>query len=631
MNRFPLRRSFTAAGLCILFAFARPSAAADHGLLAALPQDTVVAARSIRAEEAKFIERSWAKVWMAVEEAKVIDDTWALLIQQMQGPDRAKLTAAVDAAKAKLSTVNWADLVAREYVGAIAFNTVAIEAITADPEITQQAVLSAYLPSVALLFRVEEADLATRISELTGLLEALQALDPAKLTLTSKQHLDASWNELEIEGVVQIVVTGYGNAVIVGFNRYLAEEALIRLNGTETEKLLTTAPRFVELSEKLPTPETAFSYTDVTLLLDTLQHTVVTLAKNAPHTDDNVVPILDRIFKELRLLDRGASSTRIEANSELSEAIWVTADGWDTTILGRAMQAQQPFDDFARFVPAKAQSFSAATTFDLVILYDGVVDLIVEFEPTAKKQIADMEATIKKELGVSLREDILGWIGGEVVSVIMPNSVGLPQQAMLLRVKDEQKALDVIALALDKLQVALKQSGQQLNVGASRGKLGEADFVTVRHPMLFMAQINGIVIGTVDGWLLISPSEDLAEEVLLTMKGEKDTIAKSPRFIQEGTVAPEPAQMVAFMDLSNEGQLFAQQLGVLPLTAMMLPANDPNSATARTFFGILGKLSSAAMALDFRSSRSAAVWKDADQNYWHSRAALTYKESALKN
>ena len=97
---------------------------------------------------------------------------------------------------------------------------------------------------------------------------------------------------------------------------------------------------------------------------------------------------------------------------------------------------------FLKWVPKDIASLSA-TSLDIASIYDGLVGAIKAYNPEQADQLLGMLKEQEKMFGLSLKDDLFGVFGDQVVwwSMGVQNFMSAPEGAMLLKIKDQDKLL----------------------------------------------------------------------------------------------------------------------------------------------------------------------------------------------
>jgi hypothetical protein len=100
------------------------------------------------------------------------------------------------------------------------------------------------------------------------------------------------------------------------------------------------------------------------------------------------------------------------------------------------------------FLPEDTLLLTASNSIDFAQIWDGWQKNLETQNPDQSKAIADGVASFEKDSGLKIKEDILALLGEEVCFAVTNIDMGglfpFPHVAILAKVKDEQKALDVM-------------------------------------------------------------------------------------------------------------------------------------------------------------------------------------------
>lgn len=105
--------------------------------------------------------------------------------------------------------------------------------------------------------------------------------------------------------------------------------------------------------------------------------------------------------------------------------------------------------DFLRWVPKDVASFEAFT-FDLAAIYDAIEAGLKAYDEEFAAHVLGQLAHYEEQIGVNLKEDLVGAVGNEFMMWSMPSAglMSTPELSVLIKIKDEQrllKALQTIA------------------------------------------------------------------------------------------------------------------------------------------------------------------------------------------
>jgi hypothetical protein len=96
-------------------------------------------------------------------------------------------------------------------------------------------------------------------------------------------------------------------------------------------------------------------------------------------------------------------------------------------------------------VPKDAVSFSASR-FDVSSVYATIEDGLEAYDPEIAQLVLQFVAAFEEELGVSIKNDLFGALGDEIVTWSMPMAAfgTAPELAVLVKVRDQEKLLATV-------------------------------------------------------------------------------------------------------------------------------------------------------------------------------------------
>jgi hypothetical protein len=610
--------------VAVVAATPRPALAADPSLLESVPGGAALAVHCKASAKDDFLEAYWADVFAAFQESGVLESAIDFVSAQAKAEDLQQFNSVMENVQELLFAVQWQDMISREVVYAMGWPYGDDELIVTAPDGEE---VPRMWPSQYAMFRLANADSAkenaTALAEILRALEGLAADDDIKI-VASDSH-GAHWEALSVGGVFDLGVAQRGSLVAVYWDDALLSESFALMAGESDNAPLAKSDRFTSIIERLPAADTQTSYVDVTAILDAVQRGFSTAyelnaAKDAD--DELVFEALNWFFDNFSGVDRAASTTRFEGHRQIVEELAIAAPGHADTVLGKILGEQRAFQDFHKFVPKDVKSFNVSSGFSPLRAYEGIADFVGRF-PGGEEGLQGLEQMFEMIAGMKIREDLLGWIGGEAVSVVFPTAMMQPgEQAMLLGLRDTDKALDAIEKGVKQIDNLLAMQGMApLKRKAAPGELGKQGFVLITHPQ-FEAMGASLVMGVDQDFLLVGTAKAL-EKVSQTMNGKAPTILDNQRFKDEGVLPQGPATSVSFADVSEEAANVAMALNMTGMLAMMIPPNDPDAEVGRQLLAMLQRLAPVAQKFDFFKTTASATTFDGTA--WHKISATTYK------
>ncbi len=334
--------------------------------------------------------------------------------------------------------------------------------------------------------------------------------------------------------------------------------------------------------------------------------------------------LVDRAMGIPGMFDYVATVSYTEGHSVHSEEIIALVPGASQNPFYPVFGKRPPVQDFDRFIPKEATSFSVSGGIDLLALYKFLEDSVRDFGPEGATALAKWEG-IQEEKNFNVRKDLLSWVQGDSVTVTIPQPMGVAT-VFMLRVNDTETANAKLNAALASIASGMQDLAKHNPMlGAFAPQVSPATDGRLPGFQNVMIAMNPLVCGAADGHLIIGTSADAVATCLETARGDHPGIRKNETFMAEGLIPKGDFRSVSFVDERNFGKNLATGVGMMALTGGMAVASIPDPEVkqlATKLLGILGKLSPVLAKLDFYKSSATAVTFNGKQ--WHSHGVTNY-------
>jgi hypothetical protein len=573
-----------------------------------VPADSVVYVHSAHNPKSEFINKHWAGVFQAVGAAGIDQEIKNLALAHIEDQQqKASFSQAWDGVARQLGQVRWSELGGRECAFYVRLKP-AFE--------------------LGCLFRPTPESVEPNVQALTSLLKTVVALPPEPL-----QVIEADLNGVKtwsagVDGAA-LAVLHKGEIIGIVAGRMGAQPCAQMLAGSGEASSMAASSRLKQALEPLPRPEDALAFIDFGATLGTLRNFLTGMMPPQTEQQPQEMKMTLSLLEQFDVIDYLAAVERTEGLASLTHQRVQLLEGAAGKPLIRAFTANKPIEDYARFVPATATGFTATSGCDTGILYQAALDFVRDKVPGGPEHLKSWEDT-QADIGFNVRQDLISWMDGRVLSVTMPPAVQTGMSGndfvLMLKARDAKMAISKINGWLDQLNAALSDSkspsggiGALIITPASDVKA--EGFKSVTHPMVAMMMVS-LTYGIHEDWLVLGSSSSAINKCLETARGQGARFVDSERYKKEGLAASGAAN-VSFTDLSNLGQELSMGLQMMQMTAMFIPMT-PENAPLRSLFGVLSRLAPAAARMDFMlSESSAAEWQG---NGWTLLTKTTYRE-----
>jgi hypothetical protein len=558
--------------------------------------------------EREFLNAHWAEVWEAVVQSGVGTEFKNLVVSGMNESERASFEEGWGTISKIFHSVRWNDLIHHE----IAFGERR----------------SGLVPDIMFLCRPAEETLAENVKGLASIMTTLAGLDEKLHIVESTIDGVRVW-ALEIpDAPIGFYLIHRQDVVGIIMGRDAVHDVIALMTGKPDKQPIVKSARYRQALEQIQPPQFSVTFVDLVRMFEFLSQMpdLMLCGKQAPKNSDlqAVSNVLRAAIDHFDFFDYAVATGSMDGLKEYYHSCTKLRPVYTTKPIGRMLTQRKQFDPFDTYLPLDAKGFSISGGIDFEVLYDVILDIV-------KTQIPDGEAlcsqwdTLQEEIGFNLRDDLLGWISGEVVSVTLPAAIQTPfggnDTVILLGVKDPKKAADKVNSAIDQLNTFLISRDQPSLIMMPTENIPLEGFRSITHPMVFMWGLK-FYVGVWDNWLVISTSEASVTKVVNTAQGKAKSIVHNPRFEAEGLNPKGPVCSASFSDLSMLGQELGALFFAMGFAGGVMP-NEPETQPIKAVLNSLMKLGPAVAQIDFYSSTSSTTaFKD---NAWWNTRVTTYK------
>ncbi|UCF34820.1 MAG: hypothetical protein JSV78_05840 [Phycisphaerales bacterium] len=594
----------------------------------AIPDDVWMYVHGVHNEEIAWLDDEIGEVFTAFKQSGIVEEIMGMIFSAASPEDRQQAEGMINAAKELLKGVNWKDLFGGEFVFSERLGV-------------PWTGINAPMPEYIILTRGAKGSGEANAAGLVAILEYLASLSNGSLIVKSETINDLHlWSMVVEENAIGLNMIRRGDVIGFIFGPQMTKDVTDLITGqADAKKPIVHTPRFKEALAQVKPPEDSISYFDCRMLFSSIRKMVDFLMAEAEAEGEDPgawKKTIDNIFKTVDVFDYAIMTVETDGVRQFTHGVTHFQKEKLDSPLTKAIIERKPFDNFAKYVPAEAGSFSVDGFIDIPLLYDTVIDFIQSSIPNGDQHILSYKQWLEG-VGFDPHRDVFSWWSGEMISVSMPPAVatpmGGPDSVLMIRVKDGQLASQKIDAGLNWITNALLGAGQQGLIMMPAGTVEAPGFKEVTHLMVMMMMIKP-VIGVTDEWLVIGSSSAAVNTCLSVAAGKAPAVLENERFKQEGLIPKGPVNSVSFTDLSNLGGEMAQVVNMISMVGGIvtaaIPPNDPEAQEIKPVlmkaFSILSKLGPVFMKLDFFSSEASMCTHS--KGVIHSESVITYKKPA---
>lgn len=600
-----------------------------------VPADSFLVFGHIETPEREFVRRHWDRVFNAISACGFTRELRLATASAMPAEQRAAFEKKFDQITEIFRSVHWRDMVARELVIAERFKSI--------------------MPEVILLARPAPETLDANVQGLAKLLKTVVDMNTDGELVYSEQEVAGVriW-ALEVSSApVGFYLLHRGEVVSVVLGKSACQDVRDLLSGLSSASSMSRNARFRAALAEVPRPEHTYGFVDFARLFSVLpQYPKMIMGlerkRAASHDAPGEVGAVESnglmgtngpsdphlagvelrmkffttVVEQLNIFDYSVVSGTMEGRQEVSHTLLrIRSDAHDMPVY-RLVAGRKPFEAYHRYLPVETTAFSVSSGIDLAAAYRLALDLVRDGVPEGPEYCAKW-AQLQRDWDFNVEEDLLNWVSGETVSVVLPqvppNPLGGDDGVLLIRVTDRERARGKLDAGLKRMAEFLTQQGQPLALSAATDVPVEG-FQRVTHPLLATMLVQPC-IGVWEDWIVIGGSARSISMVMETAAGKHDSILKNERFRRDGVVADGPVVSASFTDLSKTGQ----EVNAMLMGAGFAAAAIPDQPETRPIKAVIRSLSSLGPVVNeinfFSSSSEATTFAD---DAWRTTARITY-------
>jgi hypothetical protein len=591
----------------------------DFQLARAIPADVALVVLTRDHEGLSFLHQQFDRVWQVAERQHFERDLRTLLkglaqqgTEELSEEEKTRRVEEFDQRWQQFSDllagVEWSSLFSQEMAFA--------------------SKLSFPAPEFVLLGRAPVEKAAANFAGLEKLLKALIQLAPeGMLSLSTQGSGDSVVHTVAITPAplpFGLMLARHKDVLMLGFGQVLPEQSLALLRG-ENGQTVASTERFQAALRRLPAPKDMIFFVDLARLIGQLRSyadSVLGMIPTTEEADPKIKALPGRLIDGLDLAEYAAGVSTTDGLKTSADTVVVLRPEARGKTLYNVFFRSEALREPLRYVPREAQNFTVWSGLDWQALYDGIIRFIRQDVPDGQQLLEQWEQT-RSTMPVDIEKDILSWLGSAYTSFSLPpRSAYQPGQwVMMLAVKDEQKARQVLQKLWETLEPLLAQQGGSLKDAEIAGTDG---FKTIVHPMLAMVAAAGQpTIGVHNGQLIVGSGAKVIEAALATASGQAPNFSENERFQKEGLPLTGPVIAASFADMTRYGEEVGQMLMMIPMIGMMAPDLNRHPA-GRALISAAGKAGKVVRELNFFQSSCSVTTFDGQVLY--TKSLTNYRE-----
>lgn len=549
-----------------------------------VPSDVFMATYHRHNPEREYLNAHYENVWATIEQTQIIDKFVAALKKNIPADELAEVEEVWGMLEEAVAPIQW-------------------EALSKCTESVYAQKMAMPTSQHLLMLRVPDDGAASFAEGITNLFNLAEEASDGEVTVETASVGGATLTWLQPPAEVPIpfspCVGVMGDVFIFSSQQEFAREGLgLLADPSATSKF--DDERLAEALTQLPEMEDGVTFFDGRALFSQLGGISDFIREQAP-TDpeaERVATLVDSLIDEIDAFDFEVTVEYTDGYQNRAASFGRLAARAPETVLGQMVLNQELFEDWSRWVPENATSYSLSSGVNLHPLYDWAMKTIPEQFPEAQDGLDQFEA-LQNQFDVHLDADLLQSFSGETVSITLPgagnSALGAAGQSVsFTKCSNPDRVRELLHRLVDQL----KQIPQVADLSLEEVEDLEG-FEAITSSVLAPTGLQPI-IGFHDGWMVIATSAEAVQTVLATRASSGPTIADSESFQKFNLEVEGPVAAISYSntgEATRQAAMGIQQMGaMLPLLTAQLP---PEAAGARDFLALIPSVGRIIGSLDF--------------------------------
>lgn len=632
-------------------------------LAKALPADAFIGVAAKNNPERKFLDDYWGKVGEALSDSGVGQDVWDMISDMMPDDQVEKVEDVLNRFKTHFKEIPWGEMFGKEMIHAGRLSST----------------VTAGSPYEGILIgRMDPKSAEKSYTHLKGILDEIVKLSQEAAGKEDKSPLSVEEAKGDLGTHAKLVIEGYpggsvlsvghkGDLIIIAFfGDNLVKDCMGLLKGDSEKTGLIDSKRFKTAVDQLHEAEDSVTFFDLGKMLTSV-NSMIKVAQDMQQNDEEarkMIGLVRKVITDLAMVDHIVSVEWTDGYRTFHEAMTSLTDDCKSRPLYNVINSGRTAEDYARFIPKKAHSFSVGSGINMTGLYRYVLGIVEEAtaeevgddteaadgeksekgdKPDApkapgkkKSMVLEQWAELQKSIELDVEKDICGLFEGPMTSVNLGREG--KDWVLLMKVTDEKKAMSQIKRLLDTINQAMGGGGK----GGGGGLIltpvtvaGKKDFTQISHPMMMMmgGGMSPPVVGCAEGQLIIGSSAQTITECIEVAKGEAPSIKDNKRFKDEVVMTTSgKIDSITYTDQANMAKELQEGVGAMGMAMGMvgMMGGQQMPKEMQTLMGtiptILGKLVPVVGEMDF--FQSTASVSSFDGQHYRTQVVQNYKAPA---
>jgi hypothetical protein len=530
-----MKKMLVGTTMAILLMAQALHAAEKFDLRKAVPEEAYLVVHAMSNPERDYQKKHYEEIWKTVQETNIIERALNIVTSRAPEQELEQVKSIVDELKQAAAPID-------------------IEALANCEDFIYAQVMQVPTALHLALMQMEPDDAKSTEQGIKNLMRMAEKYAQGNVTVREETDGDASITIMSLNSspipMAPTVIRQDGLLILTSYDQLGRKSLNMLVNGQGKSKF--DDPRLKEALSHLPEPEDALVFYDGRTQFAELAKigTFIRQMSNNDPDAERAATLVDLIMHELSILDYSVTVEYTEGQFNKSAEYGKLIPGTEDRMLSQMMSGGQPFENWQRWVPAGALSYSMSTGVDLHPLYEKAMAVLEEHFPESKPGL-ERFAQIQEQLDVNLDRDILQAFSGESVSVTLPQSVpsfmASPDSFTAMRCKKPERIRELLHRLVDTVKEIPAAKAQQLSLQESEVLEGFEILSATTMASMGMRP----VIGFKDGWMIIASNEKVVQRIMETRAGEGETVDQTDAFQEFNLEVTGPVHKISYSNIAE--------------------------------------------------------------------------------
>lgn len=589
---------------------AGPALATD--LREAVPNDCYLAVWSKQNPERNYQRAYEQAVWDTIEETKIVERFFSALRGQMSDAEAEQFQQVQRVLSNALEPIDW-------------------EALGNTSESVYAQKMDAPYSQHLLMLRVPGEGADSLVEGISNLFQLIGQMSNGQVPTATETIAGVEFSTLELPP--QVPMRPYigvldGEIFVFSTSADMLSEAL-ELMKNPSAKSRFDDERVAKALAKLPEAEDALTFFDGELLFEQLGGipAFIRQVSNGDPDADRIAGFIAEMLDQCAIIDYEVTVEYTNKFQNRTAAFGeLTADAGDK-MLGKMVAQAEPFENWNRWVPANASSYSLSSGVNLYPMYMWIMESLPEHFPEAGQGL-ERFAAMQQQIGVDIGNDILKSFSGESVSLAFPGTspgpLGAPadQSVMFLRCTNPDRIRELMHRGVEALKQIPDVQQQGLEMKPVEGLEG---FEEVSVNMMAMMGVKPVV-GFHKGWMVIGSDAGAVKTALETQSGSGDTVIDTEGFQAFDLGVRGTVSSISYENTGDNTRALAQGLqqagALIPMMMGMAGQNGADLSKAQDFLALLPSVGKIIEKMDYYEKTISVVQPGEGRSYMRHSVTL---------